>query len=218
VLYLQDGQNVFDGATAFLAGKEWEVDETVERLAGEGRIEPLIVVAVDNGGERRLVEYTPTRDPHAPAGGGADLYGRMLVEELKPWVDRTYRTRPERGHTVIGGSSLGGLVSLYLGLKHPEVFGGIAALSTSAWWDDRFIARFVDALPGKPDTRIWSDVGTREDSSAVSDARALRDALVRKGWREGEDLRHLEAEGAPHDETAWAKRMPAVEFLFPPMP
>ena len=217
VLYMHDGQNIFDGATAFLAGKEWEVDETVERLAGEGRIEPLVVVAVDNGGERRLVEYTPTRDRRAPDGGGADAYGRMLVEELKPWVDRTYRTRPERETTGIGGSSLGGLVSLYLGLKHPEVFGRIAALSTSAWWDDRFIARFVDALPAKPETRLWTDIGTREDRSAVPDARALRDALVRRGWREGVDLRYVEAEGAVHNEVAWAKRMPAVlEFLFPP--
>ena len=185
VLYLQDGQNVFDGATAFLAGKEWEVDETVERLAAEGRIEPLVVVAVDNGGERRLVEYTPTRDRRAPDGGGADAYGRMLVEELKPWVDRTYRTRPARETTGIGGSSLGGLVSLYLGLKHPEVFGRIAALSTTAGWDDRFIARFVDALPAKPDTRLWTDTGTREDRTAVNDARALRDALVRRGWTRG---------------------------------
>jgi predicted alpha/beta superfamily hydrolase len=216
VLYLQDGQNVFDGATAFLAGKEWEVDETVERLAREGRIEPLIVVAVDNGGERRVVEYTPTRSARAPDGGGADLYGRMLVEELKPWVDRTYRTRPGREHTGIGGSSLGGLVSLYVGLGHPDVFGRVAALSTSAWWDERFIVRFVDALPARPDTRVWTDIGTSEGSAAVRDARALRDALVRKGWREGVDLRYLEAERAPHDETAWAKRMPAVlEFLFP---
>ena len=121
----------------------------------------------------------------------------MLVEELKPWVDRTYRTRPEPEHTGIGGSSLGGLVSLYLGLKRPDVFGRIAALSTSAWWDDRFIVRFVDALPSKPDTRVWMDIGTSEGSSAVPDARALRDALVRKGWREGSDLRYVEAAGGP---------------------
>jgi predicted alpha/beta superfamily hydrolase len=101
VLYFHDGQNVFDGATAFLAGKEWEVDETVERLAGEGRIEPLIVVAVDNGGPRRAFEYLPTRDERTKDGGGADLYGRMLVEELKPWVDRTYRTLPRTEHTGI---------------------------------------------------------------------------------------------------------------------
>jgi predicted alpha/beta superfamily hydrolase len=217
VLYLQDGQNVFDGATAFLAGKEWEVDETVERLSTEGRIAPLIVVAVDNGGDRRAFEYLPTRDRRVGDGGGAALYARMLVEELKPWVDRTYRARPDRESTGIGGSSFGGVLALHAGLAHPEVFSRIAALSTSAWVDDRLLERFVDALPAKPDTRIWTDIGTREASSAVSDARALRDALVRKGWREGVDLRHVEVEGAVHDETAWAKRVPEVlEFLFPP--
>ena len=166
VLYLQDGQNVLDGATAFLAGKEWEVDETVERLAGEGRIEPLVVVAVDNGGERRAFEYLPTRDPRVGDGGGADLYGRMLVEELKPWVDGRYRTKAGREDTGIAGSSFGGILSLYVGLRHPEVFGRIAALSTSVWVDDRFIVRFVDALPAKPDTRVWTDIGTSEGSAA----------------------------------------------------
>ena len=217
VLYMQDGQNVFDGATAFLAGKEWQVDETAERLIAEGKIEPLVVVAVDNGGERRAFEYLPTRDGRAGDGGGADLYGRMLVEELKPWVDARYRTKTGREDTGIAGSSFGAIVSLYVGLCHPDVFGKIAALSPSAWVDDRFIVRFVDAPPGKPDTRVYVDTGTREGRSAVPDARALRDALVDKGWREGVDLRYVEAEGAVHNEVAWAARMPAVlEFLFPP--
>ena len=217
VLYMQDGQNVFDGATAFLAGKEWEVDETAERLIAEGRIEPLVVVAVDNGGERRAFEYMPTRDARVGDGGGADLYGRMLVEELKPWVDARYRTRTGREDTGIAGSSFGGIVSLYVGFRHPDVFGKIAALSTSVWVDDHYIVRFVDALPARPETRIWTDIGTREGRTAVPDARALRDALVRRGWREGVDLRYVEAEGAVHNEVAWAKRMPAVlEFLFPP--
>jgi predicted alpha/beta superfamily hydrolase len=217
VLYLQDGQNVFDGATAFLAGKEWEVDETVERLSSEGRIEPLVVVAVESGGERRAFEYLPTRDPRVGDGGGADLYGRMLVEELKPWVDSRYRTKAGREDTAVAGSSFGGILSLYVGLRHPEVFGRIAALSTSVWVDDRFIVRFLEALPAKPDTRVWTDIGTSEGSSALHEARALREALERKGWREGLDLRYVEAGGAVHDETAWAKRMPAVlEFLFPP--
>jgi hypothetical protein len=116
VLYLQDGQNVFDGATAFLAGHEWEADETAERLIEQGRIEPLIIVAVDNAGARRVDEYTPAPDAR-DHGGGADLYGRMLVEELKPWVDQTWRTRADREDTGIGGSSLGALVSLWVGLS-----------------------------------------------------------------------------------------------------
>lgn len=217
VLYMLDGQNVFDGATAFLAGKEWRVDDTAEELIARGRIEPLVVVAVDNGGERRAFEYLPTRDARVGDGGGADLLARMLVEELKPWVDRRYRTRTGREDTAIAGSSFGGVAALYVGLRHPEVFGMIAALSTSVWVDDRFVVRFVDALPAKPETRVWTDTGTREGRRSVPDARALRDALVRKGWREGVDLRHVEAEGAVHDEVAWAKRVPAVlEFLFPP--
>ena len=220
VLYLQDGQNVFDGATAFIAGKEWRADESAERLLWDGALEPLIVVALDNGGERRVAEYTPVPDPQRKLGGQADAYGRVLIDELKPWVDRNYRTQPGPEATGIGGSSLGGLVSLYLGLSHPEVFSRIASLSTSVWWADRFIVGFVDRLPAKTKTRIWTDVGTREGGRrSLDDARALRDALVRKGWQEGGDLRHLEAEGAPHNEDAWAKRLPDVlRFLFPPPP
>jgi predicted alpha/beta superfamily hydrolase len=216
VLYLQDGQNVFDGATAFLAGHEWEADETAERLIEQGRIEPLIIVAVDNGGDRRIDEYTPAPDAK-DHGGGADLYGRMLVEELKPWVDRSYRTRADRGDTGIGGSSLGALASLWVGLSHPDTFGKIAALSPSVWWDDGYILRFIAALPEKPDTRIWADIGTKEGGRSLEDARRLRDALVARGWREGGDLRYVEAEGARHGESAWAKRLPDVlEFLYPP--
>jgi predicted alpha/beta superfamily hydrolase len=216
VLYLHDGQNVFDGATAFIAGEEWEVDEAAERLVTAQEIEPLIVVAVDNGGERRIAEYTPTWPTGAPAGGGADVYGRMLIEELKPWIDRTYRTRPGRESTAIGGSSLGGLVSLYLGLVHPEVFSGIAALSPSVWWDDEWILRFVGELRARPEIRVWVDVGTREGDKAVPRTRRLRDALVAKGWRDGVDLGYVEAAGARHEERAWAARMPDVlRFLFP---
>ena len=141
----------------------------------------------------------------------------MLVEELKPWLDRTYRTRPGRESTGIAGSSLGGLASLYVGLRHPGVFSRIASLSTAARWDDGFIVRFVDALPAKPETLIWTDVGTSEDPPSLAYARLLRDALVRKGWREGVDMRYLEAKGARHDEAAWARRMPEVlAFLDPP--
>jgi predicted alpha/beta superfamily hydrolase len=215
VLYMQDGQNVFDGATAFLAGKEWRADETAERLIEQGRIEPLVIVAIDNAGERRVDEYTPTA--HGGQGGGAELYRRMLIEELKPWVDRTWRTRPGREDTGMAGSSLGGLVSLWIGLGRPDVFGRIGALSTSVWWDDGFILRFIESLPQKPDTRIWTDVGTREGGKALKDGRRLRDALLAKGWREGADLRYVEAEGARHQEPAWAERFPAVlEFLYPP--
>ena len=131
VLYMHDGQNVFDGATSYIAGKEWEADETAERLIEEGRIEPLIIVAVDHAGVARVEEYTPTADRRG-RGGKVDQYGRMLVEELKPWVDETFRTRPGREDTGIAGSSYGGLASVWVGLTHADVFGKIAALSTSS--------------------------------------------------------------------------------------
>jgi predicted alpha/beta superfamily hydrolase len=216
VLYLQDGQNVFDGATAFIAGREWEVDEAAQRLAREGRIAPLIVVAVDNAGARRVFEYTPTRDARAGDGGGLATYARMLLSELKPWVDARYRTRAERESTGIGGSSLGALAALDIGLRHPETFGRVAALSASVWWDGGVITRTVEALPAKPETRLWLDIGAREDAAALDQVRRLRDALVRKGWREGVDLHYEEPAGAAHDEAAWAKRVPDVLlFLFP---
>jgi predicted alpha/beta superfamily hydrolase len=141
----------------------------------------------------------------------------MLVEELKPWVDRRYRTQPGREATGIAGSSLGALVSLYLGLSRPEVFGRVGALSIAAWWDERFVVGFVDALPLKPRTRIWLDIGTGEGEAALRDARLVREALLRQGWRDGVDLRYLEEEGARHDEAAWRARAPDVlAFLFPP--
>ncbi len=215
VLYVQDGQNVFDGATAFVPGQEWQLDEAAARLVAEGRVEPLLIVAVDNAGERRIAEYTPTRSAQG-LGGEAAAYGRLLADELKPWIDRRYRTRPGREAPGIAGSSLGALVSLYIALSRPEVFSRVGALSIAAWWDERFVVGFVDGLPLKPRSRIWLDIGTGEGEAAVRDARLVKDALLRQGWREGEDLLYLEEEGAAHDEAAWARRAPEVlAFLFP---
>jgi CubicO group peptidase (beta-lactamase class C family) len=220
VLYLHDGQNVFDEATA--AGPEWRVDETAQALIKAGAVEPLIIVAVANGGEYRMDEYTPTLDPQTGAGGRADLYGRMLVEELKPFIDGRYRTRRDARNTGLGGSSFGGLVSLYLGLRYPRTFGKLALLSPSVNWDDRVILRQVRALGSKPSLRIWLDVGTAEGfdvgsaNAVVADARRLRDALVRKGWILNQDLRHFEAKGAGHETRAWAGRVdPMLRYLFP---
>lgn len=124
VLYMHDGQNLCNPADAF-GGVVWGVDETAQKMILGGEIEPLIIVGIYNSGEKRIDEYTPVRAQRGQAkgrGGEADRYGRMIIEELKPFVDREYLTRPEREFTGIGGSSLGGLVSLYLGFKRPDVF------------------------------------------------------------------------------------------------
>jgi enterochelin esterase-like enzyme len=216
VLYLQDGQNLFDGTTAFIYGQDWRVGETAQALIAAGEIEPLIIVGIYNMGHGRVDEYTPTYDRGRNMGGRADYYGRMLVEELKPFVDAHYRTRPEAAATGLGGSSLGGLVSLYLGLRRPQTFTRLAALSPSVFWGGRQIVREVEQLQGKPPLRIWLDTGTAEGWYTTEHARALRDALVLKGWAHGLDLHYHEADGAEHNERAWAARVaPMLKYLFP---
>jgi enterochelin esterase-like enzyme len=210
VLYMQDGANAF---------ASWRIDETAKALIASGEIEPLIIVLIPTGGtqEARFDEYTPTRPSNARAGGKADFYGRMLVEELKPFIDSKYRTLEDAANTALGGASLGGLVSLYLGLTHPTVFGKLAVISPSVWWDDRVILRNVRAVEPRPAMRIWLDIGTEEPGTSLRDARQLRDALVRKGWELDSDLMYFEADGGTHDEASFARRAESMlRYLFPP--
>jgi predicted alpha/beta superfamily hydrolase len=223
VLYLHDGQNVFDAATSF-AGVEWGVDETAQELIRRKLIEPLIIVAIANTGEDRIHEYAPTPariDPPKRKRSKGQLrnYGRFLIEELKPFIDRKYRTRREAQFTALGGSSLGGLATLVLGLWFPNYFSRLAVMSPSIWWDDCLIYKIVDALDetAKPPLKIWLDTGTQEPG--WERARVLRDRLVEKGWRLHDDLHYLEVEGADHSEGAWGARIdPVLRFLFPPPP
>jgi predicted alpha/beta superfamily hydrolase len=221
VLYLQDGQNVFDAATSF-AGVEWSVDETAQDLIRQGLIEPLIIVAIANTGENRIHEYAPTPgviDSGAKrkkrSKGLGRKYGRFLIEELKPYIDKKYRTKPEAEFTGLGGSSLGALLTLSLGLWFPNVFTRLLAMSPSVWWDDCAIYRTVEDIDLKPPLKIWLDTGTSEDG--WQRAQGLRDRLVLKGWRLESDLIYIEMPGADHSEGAWAARVgPALRFLFPP--
>jgi predicted alpha/beta superfamily hydrolase len=213
VLYLQDGQNVFDKATSF--SEEWHVDETAQALIAQGQIEPLIVVAIYNTGEHRIDEYTPTKVAEK-GGGSADLYGRMLVEEIKPLIDRKYKTLPSAASTGLGGSSLGALLTMHVGIKYPTVFSRLAVLSPSLWWDNRVIIREVQGISSKLPLRIWLDAGTAEGPAVVADVRMLRDTLLAKGWVADHDLRYVEAEGAQHNEQSWGARVGEVlKFLYP---
>ncbi len=215
VLYLQDGQNLFDPETSFIKGNYWHMGETADDLIVTGAVEPVIIVGIYNTGERRIDEYTPVEDKRL-GGGQADAYGQMLVEELKPFVDHHYRTLPGTENCGIGGSSLGGLVTLYLALKYTWVFGKLVAMSPSVWWRKRAILKTVAKIRRKPDLRIWLDIGTNESSRALPDARDLCEALIDKGWKIGEDLCYTEVEGGQHNENAWAQRVaPMLKFLFP---
>ena len=223
VLYLHDGQNVFDAATSF-AGVEWGVDETAQRMIGKGFIEPLIIVAVSNMGEDRIHEYAPTRGVYEHTAerkkrsrGLARQYGDFLINELKPFIDRKYRTKRGSEFTGLGGSSLGGLVTLAIGILYPEAFTRLIVMSPSIWWDDFAIFRLVDWIGDKPPLKIWLDTGTNEPG--WEQTRELRDRLVKKGWKVFDDLQYLEVKDADHSERAWAARVDmALHFLFPPPP
>jgi predicted alpha/beta superfamily hydrolase len=215
VLYMHDGQNLFDPKTAFRAGTHWRLGETADALIEAGALSPILIVGIANTGTRRIEEYTPTRDKRL-GGGLTDEYGRLIVEELKPFIDATYRTRPDTASTGLGGSSLGGLATLYLGMVYPDVFGSLAAMSPSVWWDRRVILKTVRAARPKPPVRIWVDMGTAEGRRGLDDARMLKAALVGAGWVVGKDLRYAEYEGATHGEAAWAERASDVlTWMFP---
>jgi len=210
VLYLHDGANVYI---------EWRIDEVARPLITSQQIEPLIIVFVPNGGrpEDRHDDYTPTRPANARAGGKADAYGQFLVEEVKPFIDREYRTLKDSANTGLGGASLGGLVSLYLGLNYSEVFGRLAVMSPSVWWDNKLIVRKVKDLKAKPPTRIWLDVGALEAPGLLRDVKELRDTLLRKGWTVGADFMHFEAPEGRHDDASFGRRADVMlKFLFPP--
>lgn len=210
VLYMQDGQNLFDDATSFSG--EWRVDETLEEASRAGL--EAIVVGISNAGEARLDEYSPFEDPRH-GGGWGDLYLDFLVRALKPTVDRDLRTLPGREYTGIAGSSMGALISLYGFFRHPGVFGFVGALSPALWFARRAIFPFVRAARYVPG-RIYLDVGTREGTSTVRDAREMRSLLHAKGYDAGHELLYVEASGAHHSEAAWAERLPAaLEFLLP---
>ncbi len=212
--YLHDGQNLIDPRTSFIPGQTWRVHSTSDLLTVQGVTEPVILVGIANTGLRRMAEYTPTADPKLGGGEGTQ-YARLLVEELKPFIDQSYRTLAGPQHTGLGGSSLGGLISLWTGFHYPDVFGRLAALSPSLWWDRRSLFTEVERLSPEPRPRIWLDMGLLEGGKHLRNAAAMARLLRRKGWND-QNLRFLRAEGGVHAESAWAERFGEVlRFLFP---
>ncbi len=176
-----------------------------------------IVIGVANDADR-IHEYTPTTDPGTPGGGGADLYVKMLVTELKPAIDGMLRTRPDVASTALAGSSLGGLVTAYAGLQHPEVFGLLAELSPSSWWNGGVIMTDVKATlpaPARP-LRVYLDSGAG-DGDDEADTDALAQVYLSLGYADGPSFRHVVQPGASHSETYWAQRFPgAMQLVLGP--
>jgi predicted alpha/beta superfamily hydrolase len=207
VFYMHDGQNLFDPLTSFVPGHYWRIEE------------PLIIVGVNNTGARRMAEYTPTRDPKL-GGGEADCYGMLLTEELMPFINESFRTETGPERTGLGGSSLGGLVTMYLGLRYPHVFGRLAVMSPSVWWTQKRILTLVDEAPLPDDpherARIWLDAGDKEGPRTLPNTDQLDRRLRGRGWQPEINLHYERVNGGTHDEAAWAARVrPMLTWLFP---
>ncbi len=233
VLYMHDGQNLFDAHTSF-AG-EWAIDETMQRLAQEGY--EAIIVGLPNLEERRFVEYSPYLATSArfPAmNGQGDSYLRFITDTVKPLIDADFRTLPMRELTGIAGSSLGGLISLYGFLTRSDVFGLCGAFSPAYWVSGRSLLRTA-AERADGHGRVYLDVGTKEGghfgampadhkpqtgseprTEYYLGVRQLAEILLSKGYKANHDLLYVEEADAEHNEQAWARRLPtALRFLLP---
>ena len=219
VLYLNDGQNLFDRATAY-AGVEWEVDETADRLIRQEEISPLVVVGIDNAQNDRMKEYLPYRTFNPPIlRPQGKRYPEFLIGEVMPFVRERYRVARGPENTGLGGSSLGALISLYTVIERPGTFGRLLLESPSLYVSHRRLLNDSRLFRRWPE-RIFLGIGTREsgredkDRQAVEDVRALEQILRRAGL-DGQRLRVRIDEGAAHSESEWAKRFPeALTFLF----
>ena len=216
VLYMHDGQNVFDGATSF-AG-EWGVDETLDSLHRKGD-RGAIVVAVDNGGSHRLDEYDPWVSTNSKYGGGeGDEYVEFLVHTLKPYIDRRYRTRTDRLNTGIMGSSMGGLISLYAALEYPDVFGRAGVFSCACWIARDHVFTYArHAKPRRPLPRLYFVAGALEtkDAEPARDQREMVDSLKVAGFPVGTALQSFVPADGKHAEWFWRREFPdAYRWLF----
>jgi predicted alpha/beta superfamily hydrolase len=210
VIYMHDGQNLFDPATSFSGS--WNVDVAMAEVTLDGL--GAIVVGIPNMGAERLDEYSPFEHPQLGGGKGA-LYVEWLIETVKPAIDQKYFTAPDREHTGIAGSSLGGLISLYAFFRYPQTFGFAGVLSPSLWLNERKMFSFIEKAPFSPG-KLYLDVGDLEGGRHVEKALRLRDMLLEKGYRLGVDLMWVEEEFGAHHESAWARRFrDALPFLLP---
>jgi enterochelin esterase-like enzyme len=218
-----DGQNLFDACLAYDHVHEWEVDETVTRLVAEGKIEPVIVVGLDNAREKRAFEYLPWPDniqnPGGPATGGARL-PEFLIKEVLPIMEGKYRIAKGRENTAVGGSSYGGVAALYVGLDAPLVFGKVLAESPVLWIGNGKIGRETSMLAAGP-IKVFIGYGGKEwDVAGANEAEVKMIRQVETNLKNSlyspSEVRFVLDPDAHHNEEAWAKRLPeALTFLFP---
>lgn len=209
VIYMHDAQNLFDNKTSFLG--EWQVDETLNKLfkkTGKG----FIVVGIENGGTERINEYTPWKN-NKYGGGKGEIYIDFIVNTLKPYVDAHYRTKKKAKQTALIGSSLGGLISYYGGLKYPNTFGKIGALSTSFWFSNKVID-FTKKYGNTSKIKLYLYVGSKEGDTMESDTKNMKNLLLATGFPTKNIKVSINPEGK-HNETAWKNELlKVVTWLY----
>jgi predicted alpha/beta superfamily hydrolase len=217
VLYMHDGNNLFDARTAF-GGVEWGVDEAASKLIFSGLMEEIIIVGIYNT-MGRMEEYTPTVSKRH-GGGDGRKYLEFITQELMPVINNRFRTNTDPQKTGIMGSSLGGLISLWAGFEFPHHFGLIGAVSPSLWWDEKYMQKIFIPSKNKLNHKIWMDMGSHEGmgrdgvSYAMKDTQEMCSSLKELGYKNSEDLFYFEHQGAYHNEASWASRihMPLLYF------
>lgn len=237
LLIMHDGQNLFSTTTAF-GGKEWKVDETMDQLINQGEIEPCIVVGVWNTGNKRFSEYLPQKPMEALPDSvkpklqsrsteplNADHYLQFLVDELLPFIEKTYRVKSGKKHHLIGGSSMGGLISMYAICEYPKVFGGAACFSTH-WpvfytndfpaFPNALIEYFATHLPDPKDHKIYFDYGTATLDALYKPHQTKMDAkMTEHGYTPDVNWMTREYPGAEHSEVSWSTRFDVpIKFLL----
>lgn len=214
VLYMHDGQNVFDNCTSFSG--EWGVDETLSQLQQQGLdATGSIVVAVDNGGADRLNELSPWNNPQY-GGGQGDQYVDFMVQTLKPYIDQQYRTLTGREYTGIAGSSMGGLISTYAALKYPQVYSKVGVFSPAFWFAQQPLFQYLRQHPANPDTRFYFVSGSTESQTMVPLMQAMRDSLARGGVPAVNLSFNAKADGQ-HAEWFWKREFSAAyQWLMQP--
>jgi predicted alpha/beta superfamily hydrolase len=220
VLYLNDGQNLFDPGRAF-AGRTWRIAETAARLVRSGRIRPLMIVGIDHGDARRSREYLPVEDDRNPGARGplGREYAEFVTREVMPLIHRNYPVARGASNTGFGGSSYGAVAALYTAILKPGIFGRLLIESPSLYVGDQFLLRRARAAKRWP-SRIYLGVGTSETNSAEINEETVRNVqrlerMLRDRRLGSRRLQTVIEEGATHSEDAWARRLPrALEFLY----
>ncbi len=206
VIYMHDGQNLFDNLTSFSG--EWQVDETMDKLFQEGENQ-AIIVGIDNGGSERLNEYSPWENTKY-GGGKGDLYADFLAQTLKPYIDKNYRTLASAKNTGLIGSSMGGLISFYTGLKYPEKFGKLGVFSPSFWFANSDLNLYISEYSKfLKKSKIYFLAGRKESAEMVTDIEKVAPILIRKGICRKNIKTKFDDYGT-HSESYWAKEFPAA--------